>query len=433
MRVAAFIFLMTAWSIHAADVGYYGVAKGALFTQTNAGAPQLHLGYPFQFQATVAPVTNGLLGATGHVSFSSFLLGPRFAGAPFTFTDRHPTLDQLDLYYPDGTFAISMATAHEGIRSGSIVLAGDDYPNPPVITSYAQAQAINPSNDYTLRWSGFTGGTTNDFVFVQIDSGNGAVFRTSQIPGAAGALNGTNTSVVISSNILAPGRAFLGRVVFMKVASSNLTAYPGVPGVSGYFTQTDFYLATTGVGDATPPRVVSMSPAPGATNVPVNAPVILTFNEPMTASLSLFVSGSGSLAGSGLLWSPDGLTFVIQPAGKWPTNTVLGFVFNPSDGQMVMSDASRNPLEMETTLQFTTGTNSVPPATPVLADPKRIFTGRFQFKLLGESNRRYAAEASTNLVDWVPLGTNTAWGGSIQFIDTNAFSIPYRFYRGLAP
>ena len=118
---------------------------------------------------------------------------------------------------------------------------------------------------------------------------------------------------------------------------------------------------------------------------------------------------------------------------KWPADTLIGFVLNPSDGRLLFSDASGNPLGMETAFRFTTGTNTVPPAAPMLTDGKRTITGRFQFKLLGESNRTYAAEASTNLVNWVSLGTNIAWGGTLQFTDTNAPIFPYRYYRGLAP
>ena len=222
------------------------------------------------------------------------------------------------------------------------MVTGDDYPNPPAIANYAQAQAINPSNDFTLRWSGFTGGTANDFIFAQLEAGTGLVFRTSYIPGAPGALSGTNTSWLIASNTLTPGRAYAGRIVFVKGVGTNSTAYPGVTGAGVYFAQTDFSLATIGAGDATAPQIVSVNPAPGATNVPVNAPVVVLFTEPMRSALSLFVSGSGSLAGSSLVWSPDGLTFVVQPAVKWPPNTTLGFVLNPSDGQLLFGDVNRN-------------------------------------------------------------------------------------------
>jgi hypothetical protein len=45
----------------------------------------------------------------------------------------------------------------------------------------------------------------------------------------------------------------------------------------------------------------------------------------------------------------------------------------------------------------------------------------------------YSIEATTNFFDWQSLITNTTdANGLIQFDDTNAPSIPYRFYRGNA-
>ena len=36
---------------------------------------------------------------------------------------------------------------------------------------------------------------------------------------------------------------------------------------------------------------------------------------------------------------------------------------------------------------------------------------------------------SSNLVDWLPLFTNSAMTGSVQFLDVTATNIPVRFYR----
>jgi hypothetical protein len=37
--------------------------------------------------------------------------------------------------------------------------------------------------------------------------------------------------------------------------------------------------------------------------------------------------------------------------------------------------------------------------------------------------------ASTNLLNWLPILTNPATTGSLQFLDTNALSQPFKFYR----
>ncbi|PWU12570.1 MAG: hypothetical protein C5B50_21250 [Verrucomicrobia bacterium] len=63
--------------------------------------------------------------------------------------------------------------------------------------------------------------------------------------------------------------------------------------------------------------------------------------------------------------------------------------------------------------------------------------GFLQIFGLGESNHLYAIQAATNLVPpivWQPLGSNTSDpAGLFYFIDTNAPSLPARFYRALSP
>jgi hypothetical protein len=57
-------------------------------------------------------------------------------------------------------------------------------------------------------------------------------------------------------------------------------------------------------------------------------------------------------------------------------------------------------------------------------------TTRVQF--VGSSGTSYRIEVSTDLVNWVPLGTGTADGdGNVEFTDTNAVNQPVRFYRAV--
>jgi hypothetical protein len=62
----------------------------------------------------------------------------------------------------------------------------------------------------------------------------------------------------------------------------------------------------------------------------------------------------------------------------------------------------------------------------ILTAPFYTAGGEFQFNLAGEAGSNYVVEASTNLVDWIPLITNTS---PFLFTDTNAVSFPLRFYR----
>jgi len=60
---------------------------------------------------------------------------------------------------------------------------------------------------------------------------------------------------------------------------------------------------------------------------------------------------------------------------------------------------------------------------------KKEANGSFLLQAIGAAGENFDFQASTNLVNWQDLGTNTAdSNGLVQFVDTNAPLFPYRFY-----
>jgi hypothetical protein len=414
----------------AADVAAYGVSKGILFTQTNATAPAIRPGLPYAFQAVVQPPTNLVTSARVQWSLADLPLSPIYSPSAFGFIQRVASQDILDATFPNGSFRIVTQSANDGARTGNLTLTGNDYPAPPTLINHASAQAVDPVLPFTLIWTGFTGGTSADFIYVQIENSQGRVFATGAYPGAVGAMNGTATAAVIPANTLQPNRSYIGRIVFHKFTQVNSTDYPGALGTGGYFSQTDFTLVTTGSGDTVPPALTSSSPAHGATNVAINTPVALHFSETMNRGFAFGISGTS--AGRSFDWSPDSRTLLITPTSNWPPNTTITWTLNLYYTQLAFGDTNANPLPMETLVTFTTGTNSTPPAAPTLLEPKRLPNGRFQFTVSGQSNSTYTVQASQNFSQWTPLATNIAFNGSFDFLDTNAPAFPQRHYRVLA-
>ncbi len=70
-----------------------------------------------------------------------------------------------------------------------------------------------------------------------------------------------------------------------------------------------------------------------------------------------------------------------------------------------------------------------PVASPQLVLQGRTSRGAVMLRVSGPSGARYAVEASSNLVDWLPLGTNVASGGYFDFTDSSASGLRRRFYR----
>jgi hypothetical protein len=75
-----------------------------------------------------------------------------------------------------------------------------------------------------------------------------------------------------------------------------------------------------------------------------------------------------------------------------------------------------------------------PPAPPVLTDVRKLETGAFHFGYVNGSARTYSVHASTNLADWLPIGSAMETSpGIFEFNDPAAISFPRRFYQLRSP
>lgn len=68
---------------------------------------------------------------------------------------------------------------------------------------------------------------------------------------------------------------------------------------------------------------------------------------------------------------------------------------------------------------------TVPSPLPALTSAV-LSGGQFSFTLAGVAGQAYVVQASTNLLDWIPVQTNTA---PFTFVDAKAAGFSRRFYR----
>ena len=72
----------------------------------------------------------------------------------------------------------------------------------------------------------------------------------------------------------------------------------------------------------------------------------------------------------------------------------------------------------------------IAPGNNVMTDLQRLANGMFTFRYYGETGTNYVVEASTDLVNWLPLATNQVSGlGFLEFTDVTATNYNWRFYR----
>jgi len=76
----------------------------------------------------------------------------------------------------------------------------------------------------------------------------------------------------------------------------------------------------------------------------------------------------------------------------------------------------------------------VTPSAPVLSSPGFGTNGYFTFTLTSTSNTVFGISASTNLTNWIRIGSGTTGAnGLLTFQDTNSAGFPSRYYRAYWP
>lgn len=240
------------------DVTMYLVGKIMSFAQTNSSALLPLADMPVMSDLEVNESSSGtVVSASVQLpSGDNRTLVYESWNNIFQTNELFSSTSAMNTVYPTGTYTFTIVGAHDGTNTCPINLTGDAYPNTPRVSNWTAAQTIVPTNDFTLTWDSFVGGTTNDYIGLQIEkNGGGTVFAT---PGAGqpGSLNGTSTSVAIPAYTLGSGTNYNARLTFAKMVALNTSNYSGAVGVAAYVMQTEFIVAPTigqdTVGDGIP-------------------------------------------------------------------------------------------------------------------------------------------------------------------------------------
>jgi hypothetical protein len=339
--------------LQAADVSEYGVLKGKQYIQTDATTPpdsewSMYWLSAYARMTATDSVTEATVQPPGGEALPLYIIND-----PLMLQLDIPggfTLPEMNTTFPNGTYELTLTTAHDGNKSLSLSLTGDSYPNTPTFLNFASLEAVDASAPYTVSWSALAGGTATDYIQVRVvDTDDNVVFIT-PMAGVAGALNGAATSVVIPANTLSPESNYTVRLLFVKVTTRNTTGYPGLTGLGGYYKYTDAALATTvgGGADNTPPQLVASTPANGAANVSVSMPIVFVFNEPMANAESIAWSANVIADDFSYDWSGDGLTLTCYYMTMLPEKATITWTLNPASQPLDFADVAGNALPANT-------------------------------------------------------------------------------------
>ncbi|MGO8931987.1 MAG: Ig-like domain-containing protein [Limisphaerales bacterium] len=295
----------------------FGVAKVNWWDQSSTAAPVVDPNIPYYFAGTTTLASNRTatsITLTLPTSAVSNLTQNLLYPEDYFFTSFFTSSNAFETAFPQGTYTFYVSATASNQTVPVLLPTDMKQPNSPHINNFAAAQSVNATQAFTLSWDSFVGGTSTDYVYVVIGTN---VWKSPE-PGAAGALNGTATSVAIPANSLQPNSTYSNSFVgfYHAIVKSNATY------VTTAFraTATWFTLNTVGTVAAAPPVVTNAAWSGGSFSFDVLTttgqtltivsstncalplaqwPVFLTTNSP---GARVHITDTGSATGRGMVY-----------------------------------------------------------------------------------------------------------------------------------
>jgi hypothetical protein len=350
---AATLLTLTSSPSQAQDANLIAITKSQNFQQNQSGIPSLidqsEEDSRFKFEVFVDPASAGRVTSASVTVPGGAMHTLQADNDTFNFGQGFGEKNDFDEAFAMGLYTVNLVGQNDGATNAMLTLPADNYPNIPRIANWGSAQNIDSTMAFPLMWDAFTGGTTNDFVMVEIQAdgqlGGSMIFESAR-PGDGGSLNGTSTSVSIPASTLSPGGTYTASVSFFRIVASD-NGY--TMAVVAYQKRTKFSIKAVGGSDEQGPTLERIGPPAGTTNVKDISVVAFRFSEPMNTNVEL----SDAIDWTGVAdpnkfsytWSVDGTRLFCQYPPTLPLNTMVGWTLNPSVGATQFQDAAGNPLQ----------------------------------------------------------------------------------------
>ncbi len=230
-----------------ADVKDFSVLKTEIWEQTGANPPVPASKNGFVFDTRLeASAPASVIWASLSTPLGTSSLDPNSDRSAFEFKDKKDTKNGFDTAYPSGTYVFNVAGASNGSVYPSLQLGPDAYPEVAQFLYPERAQSIDPLQDFTFQWNPFANGTSSDFIQLRIDDENGNKILETPDFEKVKALTGLQTTTVVPTGTLAPGKGYTTRLLFLKITDLSTTQYPGALGIAGFGRETRLAIRTSG-------------------------------------------------------------------------------------------------------------------------------------------------------------------------------------------
>jgi hypothetical protein len=283
---------------------------------------------------------------------------------------------------------------------------------------------VSVGNVTTATVAGLVAGSKYFFAVTACDVSNQESFLSDE----AAVTIPTNPPVTLS-NLPPTGTVAVGQTVTLSLTNAGAGALNCQWKFNGgnIAAATNAVLTLTNVTAAQAGQYfVTVSDGTGSTNS-TTASLMIYSTAAATLKQPAYADGQFTFSVSGV----PGNQYVVQAS----TNNVNWFSVQTNTAPFTFVDANAGQSRQcfYRTCNYTSSTGgltvslAIDPATtqPVLTQ-STFAAGQFSFNVSGVTNQQYVVQASTNLVDWVPVQTNTA---PFTFVDADAGQFSQRFYR----
>lgn len=230
--------------------GTYGVNKRSHFVQTSPAAPVEDPEAPaaFVFSAVVQSPAFGPNVTAGSIELPNGTRSSLTNFGVFTsFYETSPTEAAMDAAYPPGTYTLRFTQAGLPERVVAMNMTESDVPPIPMIANFAEAQAVDASQDFSLRWGSFSNGDSDDLISVFLFNEDGKVVFQAPDYCLPLPLLPTDTSVIIPANTLIKDRTYSAELLMGKSFYSSTNTFPDMSGY-GYRLRSTQFTVKTGAG-----------------------------------------------------------------------------------------------------------------------------------------------------------------------------------------
>lgn len=230
------------------QVSWWALFKLQAFEQTCVCGVQPLASNAWQAMAVLEPAAGQPTNIQSvRLAVGTNVLDLAVGGPRFTVVSEYNSQAALDADVPNGAACtLTWNSFNRSQRSSTLSFpAADDYPAvAPTIQDVFLLEALPPGEATTIRWQPFTGGTTADFIRVEVwpETGSKLVMSSPGL-GMAGALDGTATSFSIPG--LSGNAAYDLVVHFVKLTRKDTASPAGATGGIGYGKLTRTRIRTT--------------------------------------------------------------------------------------------------------------------------------------------------------------------------------------------